>query len=685
MDLRLSYWPGARLGDRTSSALRTPSTDEIVGPAGYAAPQMCGICGILATSPAFDASDWTVAAMRDTMVHRGPDDGGVDSWLTAGCRVAFGHRRLSIVDLSPAGHNPMPNEDGTVWITFNGEIYNHLALREELEAKGHRYRSHCDTETIVHLYEEEGPRCVERLHGMFAIAIWDTRRRELFLARDRLGIKPLYYAQPPGGFVFGSEIKALLAHPAISPEIDEEAFFHYLTFVSTPAPLTMFKGICKLAPAERMTVRADGSVRSEIFWSPMSPSATSEVPDMTEDKLEARLLELLRASIEKRMMADVPFGVFLSGGVDSSTNVALMSELMTDPVRTFSVGFREHERYNELEYAREISKRFGTEHHEVIIDSDDLEAFMPELIFHQDEPIADWVCVPLHFVSKLARESGTIVVQVGEGSDELFHGYDNYIEAVRFQRVWDGFQHLPSPLRQGAAWAAAGLSQRTGRGEPQASTLAEVARGRMPFWGGAICYRGMLKDRLLASNGRVPPDSYDIVRRFWEQAEHERPGSDLLQKMTYLELKQRLAELLLMRVDKMTMATSVEARVPFLDHELVEFALALPPGMKVRNGTGKYLLKRAVSRSLLPEQIVYRKKQGFGAPVAEWFRGPLGSRAQDVIARSALGELDVLDYAEVDRLWEQHRSGRQNWAFQLWSLYNVSAWYDYWIAGRGDL
>ena len=521
---------------------------------------------------------------------------------------------------------------------------------------------------------------------MFAFAIWDDTRRELFLARDRLGIKPLYYARPPGGFVFGSEIKALLAHPAISPEIDEEAFFHYLTFVCTPAPLTMFKGIYKLAPAERMTVRADGSVRSDTFWSPMSANAAAAVADLTEEELEDRLLELLRASIKKRMMADVPFGVFLSGGVDSSTNVALMSELMTDPVRTFSVGFREHEQYNELEYAREISQRFGTDHHEVIIDSDDLEAFMPELIFHQDEPIADWVCVPLHFVSKLARESGTIVVQVGEGSDELFHGYDSYIQAARSQRrFWDPFRRVPTPFRRSAAWAVAELSQRTGRGEPYVSSLVEAARGRLTFWGGAICYRGLFKERILASNGRVPPDSYDVVRRFWEQAERERPGADLLQKMTYLELKQRLAELLLMRVDKMTMATSVEARVPFLDHELVEFALALPPEMKVRNGTGKYLLKKAVSRSLLPEHIVYRAKQGFGAPVAEWFQGDLGVRAQQVIARSALRELGLLDYAEVDRLWEAHRRGPHNWAFQLWNLYNVSAWYDYWVAGRSTL
>ena len=644
---------------------------------------MCGICGILATSPGFDASEQTVVAMRDTMVHRGPDDAGAEAWASPQGGVAFGHRRLSIVDLSPAGHNPMPNEDESVWITFNGEIYNHRALREELEAKGHRYRSHTDTETIIHLYEEEGPRCVERLQGMFAIAIWDARRRELFLARDRLGIKPLYFTEPPGGFLFASEIKGLLAHPALTPELDEEAFFHYLTFICTPAPLTMFQGIYKLAPGERMMVSADGTRSSDFFWTPMSAGAEREVAGMSEAEMEERLLALLRASIEKRMMADVPFGVFLSGGVDSSTNVALMSELMSSPVRTFSVAFKEYERYNELQYAREIAERFGADHHEIVIDWDDLESFLPEMIFHQDEPIADWVCVPLHYVSRLARESGTIVVQVGEGSDELFHGYDTYINAARFRRrFWEPFQRVPAPVRRGTGRMVTELARRVGRGEVHALAVAEAAAGRLPFWGGAICYQGVIKDRVLARNGGPVPDSYDVVERFWRAAEHDRPDADLLMKMTYLELKQRLAELLLMRVDKMTMATSVEARVPFLDHELVEFAMALPPEMKVRRGVGKYLLKKAVAGSILPEHIVYRPKQGFGAPVSEWFQGELGQRAQEQIRQSALRERGLLDYAEIDRMWEAHRRGPVNWAFHLWNIYNVSAWYDYWIAGR---
>jgi asparagine synthase (glutamine-hydrolysing) len=645
---------------------------------------MCGITGILATSDAFPCDQELVTSMRDRMSHRGPDDGG--SWASDDGRVALGHRRLSIVDLSPAGHNPMPNEDGTVWITYNGEVYNHKALREELEAKGHVYRSQTDTETILHLYEEEGPACVERLQGMFAFAIWDERRQELFIARDRLGIKPLYYARMPGGFVFGSEIKALLAHPSVTPELDEEAFHHYLTFVCTPAPLTMFEGIRKLAPAERAIVRPDGTMSADTFWTPASSSVAEEVAAMSEAEMEERLIELLRASIDKRMMADVPFGVFLSGGVDSSTNVALMDELMSDPVQTFTVAFEEHEQYNELEFAREISQRFKTDHHEVMLDWTDLESFLPELIHHQDEPIADWVCVPLHYVAKLARENGTIVVQVGEGSDELFHGYDHYRSAARFARaVWQPAQHVPRSLRQAGKRAALALVDRTGRGEVHVEDLLAVADGQVPFWGGAICYRGRLKDRILAGDGNGSrPRAYDVVEKFWNQAAEEAPGADLLQRMTYLELKQRLAELLLMRVDKMTMATSVEARVPFLDHDFVEFAFALPPEMKVRKGVGKYILKKAVAeRGILPEHIVYRQKQGFGAPVAEWFRGELGTRAQKQIKESSLAERGLLDYDRIDEMWNVHRGESPvNWAFHLWNIYNVSVWHDYWVAGR---
>ena len=616
--------------------------------------------------------------MRDTMAHRGPDDAG--TWVAGDGSAGLGHRRLSIVDLSAAGHQHMCNEDGTIWITYNGEIYNHAALRSELEARGHRYRSHTDTETILHLYEEEGPRCVERLQGMFAFAIWDERRRELFLARDRLGVKPLYYAQPGGGFVFASEIKALLRHPAVPRALDEDAFVHYLTFACTPVPMTLFAGVKKLAPAERMVVKPDGSITSEIYWSPFSDRAAEEVAALDDDGLEERLLELLRGSIAKRMMSDVPFGVFLSGGVDSSTNVALMSELMSSPVQTFSVGFTGQARYNELDYARTVAERFGADHHEVVIDVDDLEGFLPDLIYHQDEPIADWVCVPLYFVSRLARESGTIVVQIGEGADEIFHGYDWYVRLVQFAKYEPILRHMPQPLRTSATRAATSLIRRTGRGNGYANAIASIGSGRRTFWGGAIVWHGDLKKRVLRTDGRVLPDSYSIVDQLWRDVETDAPNADLLQGMTYVELKRRLSELLLMRVDKMTMATSVEARVPFLDHELVEFAMALPRSAKVQGSVGKALLKRAV-RPIVGADVVDRPKQGFGAPVSEWFRGPLGDRAQELIKRSSLAERGLLDYDVIDELWTAHRGGA-NWGMHLWNVLNASAWHDQWIAQR---
>src|SRR3954469_15482865 len=439
--------------------------------------------------------------MRDAMVHRGPDDAG--SWTDERGRCALGHRRLSIVDLSPAGHGPMPNEDGTVWVSFNGEIYNHAALRPELEQRGHRFASRTDTEVIVHLWEEEGIRCVERLDGMFSLAIFDGRTGELFLARDRLGKKPLYYAQPPGGFVFGSEIKALLEHPAITPDLDEEAFHHYLTFVCTPAPMTMFQGVRKLAPAERMLVKPDGTTVSDVYWSPMDGPATDELDAMSEKELQERVLELLRGSIARRMMSDVPFGVFLSGGIDSSTNVALMSEYSDRPINTFTVGFKDHAAMNEMNYARIAAETFKTNHHEVLIDENDMIGYLENMVHHQDEPLADWVCIPLYFVSKLAHDNGMKVVQVGEGSDEQFCGYAGYMAYLKmYHKYWAPFRkYLPQPAQRLAAGAANLLSGMHPRLPVYADIIDRAARSREHFWSGAMVFPALMKSQLVDLDG----------------------------------------------------------------------------------------------------------------------------------------------------------------------------------------
>jgi asparagine synthase (glutamine-hydrolysing) len=633
---------------------------------------VCGICGIVSWA-GLQCDEDTVRRMRDTLVHRGPDDAG--SFVSAAHGVALGHRRLSIIDLSPAGHQPLGNEDGTAWITYNGEVYNHEAIRHELEAKGHRFRSRTDTEVVLHLYEEEGPRCVERLDGMFAFAVWDGRRREVFLARDRLGVKPLYYAELSEGLLFASEVKAILEHPEVSRELDEEAFDDYLTFGFTPPPRTLFRGISKLAPAELMTVRLDGSIQKTHWWSPFSRELSTDIASVPDDELIERLRSMLRESIRKRMMSDVPFGVFLSGGLDSSANVALMAELNEGPVRTFSTAPRDHARYDERDAARVVARRFGTEHHEVVIDEGDLRAFLPELARHQDEPAADWTAVPQHFVSRLARDTGTIVIQCGEGADEILHGYRGY---VSHRRVAAPFQRVPRPLRIPIGIAAARATRRLGRGIRHGEALYDAAHSSIPYWGGSIFFRGEIKERVMARDLRH--ESYAEVERHWMAASNALPSTDLFQKMTYVELQQRLPELLLMRLDRIAMANSIEGREPFLDHHLVEFVLALPPRLKYRDRAGKWALRQAM-RGLLPDEIIDRPKQGFGTPMAEWLRGSFGAEAEDAVARSGLRDRGLLDYDVIRELFAAHRAGRGDWSKHLWNLYTVSVWYDRWVDG----
>ncbi|MEO7539056.1 MAG: asparagine synthase (glutamine-hydrolyzing), partial [Pyrinomonadaceae bacterium] len=410
---------------------------------------MCGIVGIWEYGAAERrVTEGLIESMRDTMPHRGPDD--VGSYLFDNGRGALGFRRLSIIDLSSAGHQPMQGcEARNVWLVFNGEIYNHQTLRPDLERRGHIYKSKTDSETILHLYEERGVDFVNYIEGDFGIALWDEQRRELSLYRDRMGVKPLYYYIRDGRMIFASEIKAILAHPAVERDVDETALIDYLTFVTTPAPQTLFKDIQKLPAGHRLIINQNGDVKVEQYWDAMPP-AQADVRNETEHIDE--VLRLLRASIKKRMMSDVPFGVFLSGGVDSSANVALMSELMDRPVKTFTVGFEDHAYLNELESARRIADRYNTDHHEVIIGDKEFEDFLPQLVFHQDEPIADPVCVPLYYVSKLARDSGTTVVQVGEGADEIFSGYEYYVRNLRlYENFWRHAERVPSFMRKPAA------------------------------------------------------------------------------------------------------------------------------------------------------------------------------------------------------------------------------------------
>jgi asparagine synthase (glutamine-hydrolysing) len=640
---------------------------------------MCGICGVWEYGAAEGRVERAlVERMRDVMTHRGPDDAGALVFDEG--RGGLGFRRLSIIDLSEAGHQPMHGCTDRVWLVFNGEIYNHASLREGLEQRGHVYASRTDSETILHLYEERGLDFVKEIEGDYAIALWDADREQLVLARDRAGVKPLYFHQHNGRFVFASEIKAILEHPSITPEVNEEALYHYLTFVTTPAPQTLFRGIQKLPAGHMLVINRSGEARITQYWDALPP--VSPVV-RTEEEHRKNILELLRSSIKKRMMADVPFGVFLSGGVDSSANVALMSELMTQPVRTFTVGFHDSEELNELESAREISKRFGTNHHEVMIGREEMQKFLPELVFHQDEPIADPVCVPLYYVSKLARETGTIVVQVGEGSDEIFGGYDWFRTYLQIQeRFWHHAERAPLSARRAVSALAKPLVKRVLKKRMAGELVRRLGANESLFWGGAVVFDETIKPSVLSleMRGRYNGlSTYNVVREYQERIAAARPNSDFAARMTYLELKLRLPELLLMRVDKITMATSVEARVPFLDHHLIEYAMGLPRELKVKGKTGKHILKRALE-SVLPSDVLYKPKRGFGAPINEWFRGPGGSGLVEQLMNSSLRERNFFDYSFIQRMADEHARETRDWSANLWCLLNLSLWYEHWIA-----
>jgi asparagine synthase (glutamine-hydrolysing) len=658
---------------------------------------MCGICGIFNygnSAPTFDEA--LLVKMSDTIRHRGPDDSG--TFISPNRRAGFGFRRLSIVDLSPAGHQPMFSQDGSVTIVFNGEIYNHQVLRKEFETKGLHYRSRSDTESIINAYQEYGVDFVHKLLGMFAMAIWDEKKQQLVLARDRIGIKPLYYTIAGGNFIFGSEIKAILQHPAVHREFNEEALDAFLTFLVSPAPLTMFKNIYKLEPGHRLAIGRDGQIRKEQYWDPVpngrqpsidldgTPIEQSKLleagPPTSEEPCISTIRTLLKQSVKDRMMSDVPFGVFLSGGIDSSTNVALMAELMDRPVDTFSVGFRDLEKYNELQYARQIAKEFKTNHHEVIIDQKLAFEFLPKLIYHQDEPIADPVCIPLYFVSKLARDNGTIVIQVGEGSDEQFAGYPAYLRELKFHKwLWGPYRAVPKFVRSGIhSLAAAWLRPRHRLLE--LDYIRKASERDELFWGDVNIFTETHKKLLLKSYQQGQDHRARELAQHWhEEILRRDPQADYLKRMVYLEFKNRLPELLLMRVDKVSMATSVESRVPFLDHRLVEYSMTIPKRFKVKAGEPKYILKKAVE-GLIPRNIIYRKKQGFAAPVNEWLRSEWLCFMESKILNSSLMRQNIFNREFIQTLIRDHRSGRRDEGLPLWALLNLALWYDYWIEGE---
>ena len=634
---------------------------------------MCGIAGIVATDRLPADERERVQRMRDVLTHRGPDDSG----LFQDAHAVLGHRRLSIVDLA-AGHQPLSNEDGTVWIVFNGEIYNHADLRPELEAAGHRYRTRSDTETIVHAYEQWGDACVERLRGMFAFAIWDAPRRRLLLARDRLGVKPLYWSLTGGRILFGSEIKAILASGWIRASANEAALPELLSTRYLSGSGTLFNGIERLEPGHTLVFQ-DDAITHRKYWDVPTGRGPAELARLSDAEAVRRFRALLEESVRIRLMSDVPLGMFLSGGLDSSAIAALMATMIDRPLQTFSVAFKQRA-YSELEYARRVAAAIGAEAHEIVIDDDDFFGALPRLIWHEDEPLAHPSSVPLYFVSALARDRVKVVL-TGEGSDELLAGYGKYPRALVNWRAAAAYGVLPAPLR---AWIAdtvvPNLPARLAR-YARRSFLAVPRTPEAMFFDNfaaiGLQRQASLLSRAVASQA-TPERAYGPSRVYFEAPNGR---STTLDRVLYADLKTYLVELL-MKQDQMSMAASIESRVPFLDHRLVEFAAALPPRMKLRGFTTKWILREAV-RDILPREILTRKKMGFPVPFGAWMKGSWANVARDVLLDSKSRQRGIIEPAAVERLISAHASGAAEGSDAIWSLLNLELWYRTHIDGGG--
>ncbi len=627
---------------------------------------MCGIAGRMEFEPGRKADPELVQRMCDAIAHRGPDDAGV--WAEG--PVALGHRRLSIIDLSPAGHQPMPNSDGSLWIAFNGEIYNFLELRAELEREGHAFRSRTDTEVLLHLYQRDGVECLQKLRGMFAFAIWDVKRQQLFLARDRVGKKPLAYRTDGRGLSFGSEIKAVLQDPDVEREPDPVALHHYLTYQCVPAPMCAFKGIQKLPPGHYLLARG-GRVEVKRYWKlsylPKFEARTARA----ERELEAELVRRFEEAVALRMISDVPLGAFLSGGVDSSAVVAMMCRKASGPVRTFSIGF-DNDAYDELAFARKTAEHFGTQHTEFTVRPSALEV-LPKLVWHYDEPYADASAVPTYYVSKLARDHVTVVLN-GDGGDESFAGYDRYVANALAQRLSlltpvlgsAAFRKALDLLPHGATsassrWRLKRFVQQLGR-SPQARNAAWLAQ-----------FDPEAKQQLYTAAFRSEVGPADAEEALYARY-RETDADNFTDATLYADVTGYLPDALLTKVDIASMAVALEARSPFLDHEFMEFAARLPARLKLDGRKTKVILKRAL-RGIVPDEVLDRRKMGFNAPVDQWLRGELREMSHDLLLSRRSLERGYFQRTFVERMLREHSQGTRNWHTQIWNLMMLESWH----------
>jgi len=624
---------------------------------------LCGICGKVYHSLNEKVDKVLIQKMSSVLAHRGPDDEGV--YLKD--NVGLAHKRLSIIDLTPAGHQPMSNEDGSIWIVFNGEIYNFLDLREKLQKKGHTFTSHTDTETIIHLYEDKGIECVDDLRGMFAFAIWDENRHRLFLARDRAGKKPLVYTHNKEGLLFASEIKSLLIDPLVKKDVDYTALHHYLTYQYVPSPLTSFLGIKRLPPAH-ILIYERGDLMIKRYWK-LSYQNKLQLPSVKD--YGERFLEKFQEAVRIRLRSDVPLGAFLSGGIDSSLVVAMMSKLMDKPVKTFSIGFEEED-YSELTFARIIAKKYKTDHHEFIVKPNAVE-ILPKLIWHYNEPFADSSAIPTYYVSKITRDYVTVALN-GDGGDESFAGYERYLA----DKLADYYRLVPRFLREKIIRKVIDyLPYNTNRRsflrriKRFVRGISEAPERRYVRW---ICFfDNEMKDNLYTPSFKEfikDTDSVDLTVQWYKQAD----GKTYIDQTLFVDVMSYLPDDLLVKVDIASMANSLEARSPFLDHNLMEFAASLPSDLKLRGIETKYLLKHILSE-ILPKEILQRRKMGFGVPLDIWFRRDLREMAYDTLLDKRCIERGYFRRESIQELLDDHISSQMDNSYRIWSLLFLELWH----------
>jgi asparagine synthase (glutamine-hydrolysing) len=632
---------------------------------------MCGIAGFLTTSPSSDDLK-TLERMTTTISHRGPN--GFGYFTDPG--VFLGHRRLSVVDLA-GGSQPMANEDESAWVIYNGEIFNHAALRPSLEAAGHRYKSHCDTETILHAWEQHGPSCVSLFRGMFAFALWDRKTQSLFCVRDRLGIKPFYYYWDGRVFAFASEIKALLQHPAISAQFEDSLLAEHLAFGYTSSDQTLFRNIRKLMPSHHLTIslRDGGGPRIERYWD--VPVTSRNEPNRPDSEWIQECRDRLEETVRMRLMADVPLGVFLSGGLDSSAIASLITRMTEgDRVKTFSVGYAEAP-YSELSWARQVSQMIGSEHREVILGMEDFFDSLPKLVWHEDEPICWPSSISLYFVSQLAAQHVTVVL-TGEGSDECFAGYERYQHYLWNDRWMNRYRLVPGPLRNLVRSQIETSSLLGGnlRRKLQHTFLGRENTVESLQLDNFYCAFSEAEQRRLLLDPGQAGNAYRSYLSYWDKSRSP------LARMLYADQKTYMVELL-MKQDQMSMATSLESRVPFLDHTFVEFASRVPDNLKVRDGVAKYILKKAVA-DILPREIIYREKMGFPTPLRQWFREerakPLFAMLTDPSGLLA----SYLDLKSVASLLDRHQRGVEDATDRIWRLLNLQIWGNLFLKGEAS-